>query len=47
MDAYWNTKIYDVMPEWKEVYEQDAGKDRLEQDYDLYRRTLAHAREIR
>ena len=47
MDAYWNTKIYDVMPEWKEVYEQESGKDRLEQDHDLYRRTLAHTRQIR
>jgi len=46
LDAYWKTKIYHTMPEWKEVYYQDSGNDRLEKDYDVYRRTLAHARKI-
>jgi MoaA/NifB/PqqE/SkfB family radical SAM enzyme len=46
LDAYWKTKIYHSMPEWKEVYYQDSGNDRLEKDYDVYRRTLAHVKKI-
>ena len=46
LDAYWQTKIYHTMPEWKEVYYQDSGKDRLEKDYAVHRRTLAHIKKI-
>jgi MoaA/NifB/PqqE/SkfB family radical SAM enzyme len=46
LDKHWNTKIYDVMPEWKEVYDNNGAKDTLEKDYDLYRSTLEYINKI-
>ena len=46
LDKHWNTKIYDVMPEWKEVYNKKGKGDTLEKDYDLYRRTLEYVKKI-
>ena len=46
LDKHWNTKIYDVMPEWKEVYNKKSKGDTLEKDYDLYRRTLEYVKKV-
>ena len=46
LDAHWGTKIYDVMPEWKNVYDKNAQTDQIERDHDIYRRTLAYLKEI-
>jgi len=46
LDMYWNTKIYETMPEWKEVYDSNNYTTQLEKDHDLYRRTLAYIKEI-
>ena len=42
LDAHWNTKITDSMPEWKQVYEQKQLEGQFEKDYDLYRNTLEY-----
>ena len=46
LDKYWKTKIYEYMPEWKDVYYNKAETDQLEKDYDLYRRTLEFVKKI-
>lgn len=46
LDNHWNTKIFDYMPEWKEVYEQNLQLDQIEKDYELYRRTLDYTQKI-
>ena len=47
LDNHWGTKIYDVMPEWKETYESNIQDSQIEKDYDLYRRTLEYVKKIR
>ena len=47
LDKHWNTKIYDVMPEWQKVYDGDIQNTQIEKDHDLYRRTLEYIKEIR
>lgn len=46
LDSHWNTKIYDYMPEWRDVYVKQVEKNQMERDYDLYRRTLDHVGKI-
>ena len=46
LDTYWNTKIYDSMPEWLDVYEGNHGDDTTEKDYGIYRKTLEQLKEI-
>jgi MoaA/NifB/PqqE/SkfB family radical SAM enzyme len=46
LDAHWNTKITDFMPEWKQVYEQKQLEGQFEKDYDLYRSTLEYINKI-
>jgi MoaA/NifB/PqqE/SkfB family radical SAM enzyme len=46
LDSYWNTKIYDYMPEWRDVCIKQVDKNQMERDYDLYRRTLDHVGKI-
>tara|TARA_Y100001937_G_scaffold112621_1_gene160397 strand:- start:1082 stop:2230 length:1149 start_codon:yes stop_codon:yes gene_type:complete len=46
LDKHWNTKIYDYMPEWKDVYLNNTVLSQTEKDYDLYRRTLEYIKEI-
>jgi len=46
LDAHWNTKITDTMPEWEQVYDQIQLEDQFERDYDLYRNTLEYINKI-
>lgn len=46
LDNHWNTKIYECMPEWKDVYNNNLAETRFEKDHDLYRRTLEHIKKI-
>ena len=46
LDTHWNTKIYDYMPEWKDVYDNKAELNQSERDYDLYRKTLDYVKKI-
>ena len=46
LDTYWDTKIYDSMPEWLDVYEGNHGDDTTEKDYGIYRKTLEQLKEI-
>ena len=46
LDGHWNTKIYDYMPEWKDVYDNNVKINQMERDHDLYRRTLDYTKKI-
>ena len=46
LDKHWNTRIYDYMPEWKDVYDNNVQINQMERDHDLYRRTLDYAKKI-
>ena len=46
LDKYWKTKIYDYMPEWRDVYDNKAELNQSERDYDLYRKTLDYVKKI-
>ena len=46
LDGHWNTKIYDYMPEWKDVYDNNVQINQMEKDHDLYRRTLDYTKKI-
>ena len=46
LDAHWNTKIYDFIPEWKDVYNGAQNLDTLEKDYEVYRRTLEYIKKV-
>jgi MoaA/NifB/PqqE/SkfB family radical SAM enzyme len=46
LDKYWNTKIYDYIPEWKDVYINSKNINILEKDYELYRRTMEYIKKI-
>ena len=46
LDDHWNTKIYDVMPEWKEVYHNNIETTQIERDHAVYRSTLEYTKKI-
>ena len=46
LDKHWNTRIYDYMPEWKDVYDNNVQINQMERDHDLYRRTLDYTKKI-
>lgn len=46
LDNHWNTKIYECMPEWKDVYYNNAKINQMERDHELYRRTLEYVKKI-
>ncbi len=47
LDKHWNTKIYDYMPEWKDVYNNNSETTYIERDHALYRKTLEYTQKIR
>ncbi len=46
LDKHWNTRIYDYMSEWKDVYDNNVQINQMERDHDLYRRTLDYTKKI-
>lgn len=46
LDDYWNTKIYDYIPEYEKIYDNNNKMSQMEKDHEIYRRTLEYTKKI-